>query len=117
MCKDYKPSFEKEIDSKYDILINKINAEKNSGAIVKALDKDIGDLMYLRVSFLFVVYKKAIQLDPLNKKLIEDFIYYVEIHSGPDWEQEINKVKTLLNNGEVEKAGNESLKIDYNKWD
>ncbi len=44
-------------------------------------------------------------MDPLNTKLIADFIFYVDIHSGPDWEEE------------VETAGKESLKIDYYKWD
>ncbi|EGK06712.1 hypothetical protein HMPREF9374_4048 [Desmospora sp. 8437] len=117
MHKNYKTSLEKVINDKYEILIHKINGETDSNAIINALDKDISDLMYLRVSFMFLVYKKAIQLDPVNKKLIEDFIDYVEIHSGPDWEQEINKVRMLLDNDEIEKAGNKSLNIDYNKWD
>ncbi|MFD1427624.1 hypothetical protein JOD24_001449 [Kroppenstedtia sanguinis] len=117
MYKSYKISPEQAISDQYDFLIDQIKDETDASVLIHALDKDISDLMYLDVYFMFFAYKKAIQLDPVNKGLIEDFIYYVDIHSGPDWEQEVNKVRMYLDHHEIEKAGKESLKIDYNKWD
>lgn len=116
MHKNYQPSFEEKINNKYSSLKEKINAETDPSMIIKALDRSFEELFVLDIPFMFEAYQKAIQLDPLNTKLIEEFIFYVDVHSGPDWEEEVEKVRMLLNKGEIEKAGKVALKIDYYKW-
>ncbi len=117
MHKNYQPSFEEKINNKYSSLKEKINAETDPSMIIKALDRSFEELFVLDIPFMFEAYQKAIQLDPLNTKLIEEFIFYVDVHSGPDWEEEVEKVRMLLNKGEIEKAGKVALTIDYYKWD
>jgi hypothetical protein len=115
--KNYEPGKEKDIQKLYDVLKEEIKKETDPDVIIEAINKDISDLMYLSTSFMFEVYQRAIELNPMNVRLIESFVDYVDIHSGPDWEVEVNQIRDLLRSNCIEKAAQVALQIDYNKWD
>lgn len=118
MHKNYKEINNVELEKLYDLLKEKLSNETRPEVIAKALDRDIVDLMQPFVWFMFDMYQKAIELDPLNEKLIKDFLLYVDIHSGPDWEEEVREIRKLLDSKQIEQAAKAALQIDYNKtWD
>lgn len=59
MYKSYKISPEQAISDQYDFLIDQIKDETDASVLIHALDKDISDLMYLDVYFMFFCVQKS----------------------------------------------------------
>src|SRR5690606_26454253 len=89
MHQTQEPNSEKGFEKIYVLLRAKIRKETNPQPLAEALNRDIGELMYPHISLMFEIYQRAIQLDPTNENLITDFVDYVDIHSGPDWQEEV----------------------------
>lgn len=117
MHQTQEPNSEKEFEKIYVLLRAKIRKETNPQPLAEALNRDIGELMYPHISLMFEIYQRAIQLDPTNENLITDFVDYVDIHSGPDWQEEVEQIRSLLHQNQIEEASNTALQIDYHKWD
>lgn len=67
------------------------------------------------IKLMFLVYQRLIELQP-NKDILLGFADYLELISGPDWEEEIDAIRMFVSDNKISEAIKVALKVDYYKY-
>jgi hypothetical protein len=68
----------------------------------------------MSIELMFLVYQKLLKLAP-NRNILLDFVCYLDLVSGPDWEEELESIRNFIDEDKVSEAIEVALKVDYHK--
>ncbi|MGG3835837.1 hypothetical protein ABEV00_02280 [Paenibacillus thiaminolyticus] len=70
---------------------------------------------FMPINLMFLVYQQLTRL--LDEKIsnLRDFSNYLLLY-GPDWQEEADQIILAVDNGEIEKAVQIALEVDYDKY-
>ncbi|WGU94450.1 hypothetical protein QJQ58_28855 [Paenibacillus dendritiformis] len=70
---------------------------------------------FMPINLMFLVYQQLTRL--LDDKIsnLRDFSNYLLLY-GPDWQEEADQIILAVDNGEIEKAVQIALEVDYDKY-
>ena len=69
----------------------------------------------MSIELMFLVYQQLLNLTP-KKSILLDFVCYLDLVSGPDWEEELESIRNFANEDKVSEAIEVALKVDYHKF-
>lgn len=70
---------------------------------------------FMPINLMFLVYQQLTRL--LDDKIsnLQDFSNYLLLY-GPDWQEEADQIILAVDNGQIEKAVQIALEVDYDKY-
>lgn len=68
----------------------------------------------MSIELMFLVYQQLLKVTP-NRKILLDFVGYLDLVSGPDWEEELESMRDFVDEDKVSEAIEIALKVDYHK--
>jgi hypothetical protein len=68
----------------------------------------------MSIELMFLVYQQLLKLTPARNILL-DFVCYLDLVSGPDWEEELESIRYFIDEDKISEAVEVALKVDYHK--
>jgi hypothetical protein len=85
----------------------------NPQLLIDIIEEDKHDYD-MSIELMFLVYQQLLKLTS-NRNILLDFVCYLGLVSGPDWEEELEAIRNFVDEDKVSKAVEVALKVDYHK--